>query len=133
MSTQNETTCSFVADPAVIYFPVSVPGYALRQSVRIVNSGKLSARMHVLPCSSPVFKVSMCSKKGFIAPGMHQMVEITCCPEDLEVTQEPILIHGEVCGLHGVLVRIPNSSRFGSPALTSKQVSRQAFHDPGYR
>lgn len=122
---QNEANCSFVADPAVVYFPVSVPGYVLRQSVRIVNSGRLSARMHLLPCSSPVFKVSINAKKGFIAPGMHQMLEITCFPEDLEVKQAPILIHGEVCRLYGVFFRITNSLKISSPCsdlLASLQI-----------
>lgn len=96
MSTHNETRCSFVADPAVVYFPISSPGYALRQSVKVVNSGKLSARMHVFPCKRPVFSVLMDSKKGFIAPGMHQTMDITCIPECLDVLEEEVMVYGEV-------------------------------------
>lgn len=97
MSVQSsEPRCNFVADPKEVHFPVTCPGYALRRSVRIVNSGKLSARMHVLPCKNPAFTVIMAPKQGFIAPGMHQRLEITYCPGSLDVIHESIYVQGEV-------------------------------------
>eukprot|EP00892_Ulva_mutabilis_P008651 jgi/Ulvmu1/6158/UM028_0014.1 len=111
--------CSFIADPAQVHFPVSHPGYSMRRYVNIVNGGKLSARLHVLPVKSPNFKVVMDLKDRFIAPGMHQRIEVSCCPDSHEVVQESICIHGEVIGLPGdsrQLLVIPVCS---FPAATS--------------
>lgn len=89
----------FVADPACIRFPVSNIGTVLRQFVRVINVGPHSARLGVPYTSgeNPSITPSVHIKQGYIASGLHQDVEIKCCPESFDVMHSHVLLDGEVC------------------------------------
>jgi hypothetical protein len=87
---------AFIADPSCVYFAVSSIGSVMRQFVRVINHGSVSARMNVLPSADPAIKLCMSVKKGYIASGLHQDVEIQYTPASFGVVHSEVTVEGEV-------------------------------------
>jgi hypothetical protein len=90
----------FVADPACVYFPVSTvgAGTVLRQFIRVINVGIHSARLGIPRASTdhPSLTSSVDVKQGYVASGLHQVIEIQYCPENFDVINSFVGIEGEV-------------------------------------
>jgi hypothetical protein len=90
----------FIADPACVYFPVSTvgAGAVVRQFIRVINVSSHSARLGIPQTSPqhPSVTATVDVKQGYIASGLHQVVEVQCYPEDFDVVHSFVRIEAQV-------------------------------------
>ncbi|CAG9461180.1 unnamed protein product [Pedinophyceae sp. YPF-701] len=106
-------------EPAVVLFEGFTARKTARRKIRIVNTSKRGTRyvMHAPPPESN-FKVSLASKKGRLAPGMADEIEITFHSDKYEDYTDMIGLECE-----GTNIAIPLHA-FPAPPDLSKQVPR---------
>lgn len=78
--------------PSIVHFG----GYAIHKThihkVRVVNISTSSQRVHILNPETPFFKIKV-NKKGLIAPGMAEDIEIQFTPNEYRYYYDKIKIH----------------------------------------
>lgn len=87
----------FAASPTAIHFSGFQTGSVLTRHVRIINKGAVPARIHVLPAESSHFRITLVNKRGGLAPGMAETVEVQFSPTAYEYHYEAVKIHCGVC------------------------------------
>ncbi|CAM9283787.1 unnamed protein product [Heterosigma akashiwo] len=82
------------ASPAILHFD----GYTLKechtQTVSVVNISNESRRVHILPPTTPNFKIRM-NKRGTLAPGMAEHLKVDFYPSEYKYHYDCIRVHTE--------------------------------------
>lgn len=76
------------AEPSVVHFGGFEVGGVYKQTLRIVNRHGAGTRVHILPPTTPFFKASCDDKRGLIAPGLNEEIEIEFRPQQYKVCGE---------------------------------------------
>eukprot|EP00297_Palpitomonas_bilix_P001409 CAMPEP_0113878408 /NCGR_PEP_ID=MMETSP0780_2-20120614/6661_1 /TAXON_ID=652834 /ORGANISM="Palpitomonas bilix" /LENGTH=949 /DNA_ID=CAMNT_0000864865 /DNA_START=261 /DNA_END=3110 /DNA_ORIENTATION=+ /assembly_acc=CAM_ASM_000599 len=120
----------FESKPSILHFGGFAVHHVHKQEVRVLNISKDSKRLHVVPPTTPFFRIQY-KKKGLIAPGMSEDLTVEFSPTEYRYYYDCIRIHSEdenlVIPLHGypVLnsVDFPRMIDFGKAPL--RQTQRQ--------
>ena len=78
------TSASFASDPSHVLFDHCDAGSLHQKTVRIINKSEQAQRVHVLPASHSTFRFVLNEKRGNIAPGLTQAVQVEFRPESLQ-------------------------------------------------
>uniref|UniRef100_A0A0G4IDG3 Abnormal spindle-like microcephaly-associated protein ASH domain-containing protein n=1 Tax=Chromera velia CCMP2878 TaxID=1169474 RepID=A0A0G4IDG3_9ALVE len=84
----------FVVEPAVIHFAGFEPLRRHVQSVYVRNKSTSTQRVTVIPPTTPFFSTKL-DKKGRLAPGMAERIDIVFNPTELRYYYDQIRIHCE--------------------------------------
>jgi hypothetical protein len=84
----------FEAIPYVVQFAGYDLGNVHEQVVRIRNISGATKRIHVLPMSTPFFRI-LYNKRGKVAPGMSEEIVVTFIPNEWRYYYDRIRIHSE--------------------------------------
>lgn len=78
-------------EPEWLNFGLCVPLQTQKKILRVVNRSRMSVRFFVLAPSSSTFHVTF-DKKGFLAPGMAQTVEVYFSPMDWKLRRSSLKV-----------------------------------------
>lgn len=76
----SSTSESFASDPSHVIFQHCKPGQLQSATVQLINRTGQAQRMHVLPASNPAFRFVLSEKRGAVAPGLAQAVQVDFRP-----------------------------------------------------
>ncbi|KAK9804223.1 hypothetical protein WJX72_001932 [[Myrmecia] bisecta] len=113
------------AKPAVVHFGGLQLGAVHKQTLKVYNTSSKSTRMHVIVPTTPYFKATCEQKKGLLAPGMCEVIQVEFCPKEWRYYYDCIRIHCEdenlLVPVHAYPVmnetRFPSRVDFGKCAL----------------
>jgi len=95
---------NLAAKPAIIHFGGYEPLVEHKQMVRVVNTSSKSTRLTILPPKTPFFRLN-CTKRGLVAPGMAEEIEVVFTPKDWRYYYDCIRVQCEhenmLIPLHG--------------------------------
>lgn len=92
------------AKPAIVHFGGYEPLKEHRQMVRVVNASAKSTRLTILPPKTGFFRLN-CTKRGLVAPGMAEEIEVVFTPKEWRYYYDCIRVQCEhenmLIPLHG--------------------------------
>ena len=106
-------------------------GKVHKQRLVITNTSRVSRRIHVVLPSTPFFRAE-CSRRGLVAPGMSERVDVEFCPTEHRYYYDCVRIHAEddnlLVPLHAYPVMnetvFPSVVDFGLCAVGAQHVKR---------
>jgi len=114
--------------PAILHFGGFKVGQVLKKTVHLMNASSVSQRLHILPPTTPNFKIFY-NKKGVVAPGMTQPVTVVFEPKEYRYHYDFFRLHkgnndNVVIPFHGYPVMnkfiFPEKIDFGHVPLAKK-------------
>ena len=101
------------------------------QRLVITNTSRVSRRIHVVLPSTPFFRAE-CSRRGLVAPGMSERVDVEFCPTEHRYYYDCVRVHAEddnlLVPLHAYPVMnetvFPSVIDFGLRAVGERHVKR---------
>ena len=101
------------------------------QRLVITNTSRVSRRIHVVLPSTPFFRAE-CSRRGLVAPGMSERVDVQFCPTEHRYYYDCVRVHAEdgnlLVPLHAYPVMnetvFPSAVDFGLCAVGAEHVER---------
>ena len=101
------------------------------QRLVITNTSRVSRRIHVVLPSTPFFRAE-CSRRGLVAPGMSERVDVQFCPTEHRYYYDCVRVHAEdgnlLVPLHAYPVMnetvFPSAVDFGLCAVGAEHVAR---------
>ncbi|KAG2494686.1 hypothetical protein HYH03_007202 [Edaphochlamys debaryana] len=83
------------SEPAVLNFGGFELGRVYSQTLRIRNVRASGTRFHIIPPSTPFFKATCPTKKGLLAPGMSEEIEVEFAPQQYRYYYDCVRVHCE--------------------------------------
>ena len=101
------------------------------QRLVITNTSRVSRRIHVVLPSTPFFRAE-CSRRGLVAPGMSERVDVQFCPTEHRYYYDCVRVHAEdgnlLVPLHAYPVMnetvFPSAVDFGLCAVGAEHAAR---------
>eukprot|EP00741_Cyanophora_paradoxa_P023818 tig00021623_g23007.t1 len=87
-------TAIIEANPAMMHFAGYQVGQTHTQTLRVVNMSGSSRRLVILPPSTPFFRINV-NKKGHLAPGMGEDIEVEFTPDEWRYYYDSVRVHAE--------------------------------------